>query len=188
MHATCQHCLRGPLATAQVLFEHFCPFLRLMEASPLLDAELQAVEAAGLAADLLLEGGAVGDQLDDQASPWLLLGPRTSSPILPDPSAFSLSFRALMRIVMLKSGDGTTKPKPILLLRVSLCLKNHSGVSLARIVICSEHKTIFLFLLRDIATHLRLLSILFLRSPLYLCLGKTEFGVRFLVPAARESG
>ena len=60
-----------------------------MEASPLLDAELQAVEAAGLAADLLLEGGAVGDQLDDQASPWLLLGPRTSSPILPDPSASS---------------------------------------------------------------------------------------------------
>ena len=99
-----------------------------------------------------------------------------------------VSFRALMRIVMLKSGDGTTKPKPILLLRVSLCLKNHSGVSLARIVICSEHKTSFLFLLRDIATHLRLLSILFLRSPLYLCLGKTEFGVRFLVPAARESG
>ena len=38
---------------------------------------------------MLLEGGAVGDQLDDQASPWLLLGPRTSSPILPDPSASS---------------------------------------------------------------------------------------------------
>ena len=91
---------------------------------------------------------------------------------------------------MLKSGDGTTKPKPILLLRVSLYLKPQESqwslISQNRdlqrtqdplSVSAEGYRNALAAAFHSIPA-----------KPLYLCLGKTEFGVRFLVPAARESG